>query len=249
MFKKILCSFIFFISWVIVAFGQPSRSIALSFCASVFGLALFWFALLRFEGKRKRFIISTFWFCAVQSVQLSWMATPEYQGEYIYFVYGGLAIWFGLQFGILSLFLPDRLPITTMRILFVCSLWTLIEWGRLFILCGFPWNPVGLSMTASASSMQMVAFFGVFGLSFWVVLVNLLALNIFSTTSKKRILSFGFCCAFPFLFGFAHIYFHDIYKPHSLQNLNVLLIQPGLLPDQKNFFYEKIKKNDRQTVY
>ena len=239
MFKKNASACCFLASWIVVAFGQPSRSPVLSVCSSVFGFALFWFALVRFQGKKKRFIISSLWFLTVQSIQLSWMATPEYQGEYIYVVYAGLALWFGLQFGFLSLLFPDRFPIDTLRILLICSTWTLIEWGRLFILCGFPWNPVGLSMTASAPSSQMVALFGVFGLSFWVVLVNLLALNLFFSKSKKQILSFGSCFVLPYVFGLGHIYFHDVYKPNVFHTLSALLVQPGLLPDQKSFFYEK----------
>lgn len=239
MFKKSVYFCCLLASWVIVAFGQPSRSSSLSLCASACGFALFWFAALKTQGKKRRFVVSTLWFFAVQSVQLSWMATPEYQGGYIFFVYAGLALWFGLQFGFLSLLFPDRFPMTITRILLICSTWTLIEWGRLFILCGFPWNPVGLSMTAYAPSSQMVALFGVFGLSFWVVLVNLLALNLFFFVSKKQIFNFGVCFLLPYLFGCGHIYFHDSFKKNTSPMINALLIQPGLLPDQKSFFYDK----------
>ena len=76
--------FLFFLSFVIVAWGHPDVSPVLTVCSYAFGLALFWIFLFSLSEKKQRFWMSLFWFALVQGVQLSWLATPEYQGIYIY---------------------------------------------------------------------------------------------------------------------------------------------------------------------
>ncbi len=175
--KKSYLLFIF--SFVIVAWGQPDFSRFLSLVASGVGFALFWLGLFSISNPKKRFFLSFFWFALVQAVQLSWLISIEYQGIYILFVYGFLLLFLGMQFGCLTFFFPNRGSLKNKNILLIGSLWTLFEWSRLFIFCGFAWNPIGLSMTAFAASSQLASVFGVFGLSFWTVIANLLFLKAF----------------------------------------------------------------------
>ncbi len=225
-------------SWGIVAFGQPDSSLLLSIAASVVGFALFWIFLFSIEGRKKRFIASTLWFAAVQAVQLYWIATPEYQGTYIYFVYAGFAIGLGIQFGILSLFFPRKAPVPIHLILTIAGVWTLMEWSRLFFLCGFVWNPIGIAMTAHPIPSQITTLLGVFGLSFWVVVVNLLCMNLFYSPYKKKWFQFSGACILPYLYGLIHMAYHDVQNKDS-QALNIALVQTSLLPDEKTFFDEK----------
>src|SRR5580700_7290454 len=82
--------------------------------------------------NRKKFLIGTFWFTAVQLVQLSWMTSIEFQGYYILLVYSLLSLWLGCQFGVLTLFVSKGLGrISMQKALFCASLWTLMEWARL----------------------------------------------------------------------------------------------------------------------
>ena len=227
-----------FLSWALISFGQPHCSAALSIAASLIGFALFWKALIsRWKGKKARFWGATLWFSAVQLVQLGWLASPKYQGIYIFFVYVGLAIWLGCQFGLVSLFLPKRLPISWDRILLLTGAWTLCEWSRLFVFCGFVWNPLGLTLSASPLSAQGAALFGVFGLSFWVVLVNALALNVLCSF---RAFSFGiwaFFAAIPYLWGGLHLSYHKGKRQLEKRNpVGVALVQPALFPDEKSIW-------------
>ena len=227
-----ITAILFIISFVIVSWGQPHISPFLSVLASSFGFALFWIALFRIQGKKARFIYAAIWFFAVQLVQLSWLASPTYQGAYIYFVYLGLSMGLGIQFGILPLFLPQKAPIIFRRILGIAALWTLMEWGRLYILCGFAWNPVGLSMTGFSLGSQLAAVVGIFGLSFLVMVVNLLAVNLLVTRTKKSFFAYGGFLIFPYLFGAAHIEYHNNQQKQK-EPYHVALIQTALLPDQK----------------
>jgi apolipoprotein N-acyltransferase len=204
----------YILSFLIVAFGQPSWCSWLAPVAAVMGYALLW------KG-RPGFWKATIWFTAVQFIQLSWMTAIDFHGVYIVFVYLGLSFWLGVQFGAISLLVRQRLNL--LRILAVASLWTLLEWSRLHILCGFSFNPVGLALAAYVPSMQLAAVFGVFGLSFWVMFVNL-------TLLSRRLALWGGLALFPYLFGLFHLQYQTT---TSDKELRVALVQTGLLPSEK----------------
>lgn len=211
-------------SWIIVAFGQPAWWPFLAPIAATFGYALFWKESLKIPSKRRRFWIALSWFCLVQAVQLSWMTAVQFQGIYIILVWIALCFWLGVQFGLLTLTV-GRLPHVA-----VAALWTLIEWSRLYVFCGFSWNPIGLALTSFIYSLQMASLFGVLGLSFWVVLTNLAVL------AKKRAIWLVLALT-PYLFGVLHVVYHEK-KLKKASSLSVGLVQTALLPPQKIYMKE-----------
>ena len=233
--------FLTLISFGIVAWGQPHFSSLLSTLSSSFGFALFWVALFKVERLEGRFLYAALWFFALQLVQLYWLASPTYQGTYIYFVYLGIALWLGIQFGLLSLFLPESGPIRLRHILGIGALWTLMEWGRLFILCGFAWNPVGLAFTGSLWTMQLAAVFGIFGLSFLLIVTNLLAVNALLEKKKRSVFIYVGVLAFPYLFGAIHVVYHER-EQKGRELYRVALVQTALFPDQKQLYVGKEDK-------
>jgi len=226
---------LFVLSLLIVSLGQPQMSPILSLLASGGGFALFWISM---RGVKKRFLYSAFWFFLVQLVQLSWLASPTYQGIYILFVYVGLSLGLAIQFGVLALFIPKTSSFTFRRCLGIAGLWTLMEWSRLYFLSGFTWNPVGLAHSAYPVGMQMAAIWGVFGLSFWVMFVNLLAVKAFLERRKKALFAWGGFLILPYLFGIFHIQYHDGKNTHDSDPFRVALVQTALLPDQKVYFHQ-----------
>lgn len=233
-----LAIFLLFISSLsIVGWGQPHISPLLSAMASSIGFALFWFSLMRIQ--KKRYLYSLLWFFCVQLVQLAWLASPTYQGTYIYFVYVGLALCLGAEFGILAFFFPKQGPLSFRQIAGISGLWTILEWSRLHILCGFAWNPVGLSLTGYPLSMQLASVVGIFGLSFAVMVTNLTALNFLISRIKKRGVACLCALLFPYLFGLFHLSFHDKHLLNAENPYHVLLVQTALLPDEKEYFVGK----------
>ncbi len=226
---------LFLLSWFIVAFGQPARSSLLCFFSAAFGIALFWIAARRIP--KHRFWWASAWYAGVQLVQLSWLTSIEYQGYYILAVYFFLCVGLGAQFGFLTYFFlaEDRFRMSRpARILAVASLWTLMEWGRLFLFCGFSWNPVGLAMAGHTYSMQFANVWGVFGLSFWVILVN--ALLYFVWHSHRRLLGIGMWALFalfPYFYGFVFLSAAARSPDEPSRSISVGLVQTGLLPSQK----------------
>lgn len=214
-----------FLSACIVALGQPAWIAWLAPVAAVCGYALFWHAVCKEPPSRKRFVIATSWFTLVQLLQLSWMTSIEFQGFYILVVYGVLSIGLGLQFGLLTHFV-DRIPLVA-----TASLWTLMEWSRLYVLCGFSFNAAGLALTATPFSLQTVSFFGIFGLSFWVILTNL-------ALWKKRWKASIILAICPYLLGAIQWGIHHP-RIEGSPTLNVALVQTALLPSQKMYFPER----------
>ncbi len=214
---------LFFLSFVIVAFGQPAWSGLLSFLASFVGFALFFRVLIEIPEKKKRFITGTFWYAGVQLVQSSWFLSHPFY--YIIAPYILLALLWGVQFGVVSLFIEREKIIDWRRILVVCAVWTLMEWSRLFILSGYAFNPIGLSLAANTLSLQSASLFGVYGMSFLVMLVNLLFLRVWIKGPAFGGVAVLFLIAvFPYLYGAVQVKKHSSLIDKS-SRLNALLVQ------------------------
>lgn len=220
--------FLLILSLIIVAFGTPSISNSLSILASIGGYALFWCSLCYF---RRKFLVSFLWFASVQAVQINWMTSIKYMGPFILVVYLFLSLAIGVQFGILSRMI--QFPLTYRKCAAVASVWVFFEWSRLFFLTGFPWNPNGMALAANPYSIQFSSLFGVYGLCFWVIFINLLALKIFvEPERKKNGMIWASCASLPFLFGMGHQIFWEKFMVQGSEK-TVALVQTAILPEQK----------------
>ena len=231
--KKIVffCS-IFFLSFFIVGFGVVPWISWLGYISSFCGFSLFWWALSIVISKKKRFFISLLWFGCVEGIHLSWLSSTKYQSAYIFLVYFCVLIWLGLQFGFLTLLLPRKKTLSVLQILFLSSCWTLMEWGRMFVFSGFTWNPIGMAYANNLCSIQLASITGVYGLSFWMMLVNLLALRFFFLKEKKSLFLWLFWAIFPYFFGGAYLFFQEKNNAQK-ESLSIALVQTNLLPEEK----------------
>ncbi len=217
--------FLIILSFLITALGQPAWISSFGLLAAAFGYAIFWNGMLAFSKMRTQFFIAWGWYAAVQGVQLSWIATTDYMGPLIIPFYFFLILGMGLQFAILSSLIRD--PLSLHKCLAIAGGWVICEWVRLFFLCGCTWNPVGLALACSSYSLQFASIWGIFGLSFWVIFVNLLLL-------KKRLALWASMVVFPTLFGFLQQTWIEKTVPFT-KTLNVALVQTRLAPEEKEF--------------
>ncbi|MES2199186.1 MAG: apolipoprotein N-acyltransferase [Chlamydiota bacterium] len=222
------------VSCFLVAFGQNAWYSWCGPLAASLAFAIHWKAL---DGlsERQASRVSFLWFFSVSLVQLSWMTDREYQGIYIVFVYLAIALACAWQFSFFSRKIRTSLKLDGLSILGLCGLWTLMEWMRLHFLCGFAFNFVGLSLTCHLFSLQMASIFGVLGLSFWVIMTNLMGLRFLkSSKSTSFLLQWIFVILLPYAYGAGHIAYHDLAKRQEEdKSYTVLLVQTGLLPSQK----------------
>lgn len=211
-------------SFLIVAFGQPAWIWWCGLIAAAVGYAIFWRVLLCYPSWKTRFFMSAGWFTAVQLVQLSWFLSHPYY--YIYSVYILLSVLLGIQFGIIGVFITPKRMVRLSSIIAISALWTLFEWGRLFFFSGFSWNPVGLALAGSIYSLQMASLAGVFGLSFWTMVINMLFLRLcIIGKSLRNTLIWGTAALMPYLFGVVHLSIHDRAMAEQSTHLKAVLMQ------------------------
>lgn len=225
--------FLWLISWIVVAFGQPSWSLILSPISSICGYSLFWLTLAKIPEKKLRFFHACFWFMCVQAIQLSWMTATAYHGFYIIFVYLVVLVWFGVQFGCLTVCFPSNLQLSFSDCFVLSGLWTLMEWSRLFVFCGFPFNFSGIALAGFCVSTQLAAFIGILGLSFIVMLINALGFKAFIFPKKSYWLGYLGAITAVYLFGVMHMNYHRFKMKESQINYQVALVQTGLKPEEK----------------
>ena len=226
-------------SFLLVALGQPARIPLLGVAAAALGFALFWRAMLMLQTPRARFCLAMGWFAVVQMVHLSWMSTIQYMGPLIVLVYLFLTLALGVQFGALSLLLRPGKKIGTLQALAMGAIWVLFEWSRLFPCTGFTWNPIGLFLSCSNYSLQFASVFGLYGLSFWIILTNVTALSALQTPfSKSRWGAFSLIALFPYLFGLGQSAYVERLESKPFR---ALLVQTALMPEEKDFYSEQAR--------
>ncbi len=230
-----LSLFSILVSFTIVAFGQPAWFSWLSPLAAALGYAIFWNGVRNLtKASALRIAIAGLWYAGVQLVQLSWMTSTEYHGSYILFVHSALSVGLGLLFALFCFFLFAKKSLSWLRIGALAGMWTILEWVRFHIMCGFSWNPAGMALAAYPLSMQLAAVTGVLGLSFWVVLTNLVGLKELwrEKQPRKGFLRWVGVAIFPYAFGAVFWVFHAGVTQAQV-NSRVALVQTGLLPSQK----------------
>lgn len=218
-----------FISWILVAFGQPAWISSFAPVAALVGYALFW---KRAFASKRPFLLSFAWFAAVQAIQISWMTQTEYMGPFIIVVWLLLIVGIGLQFALLTWLAAKCKPLSLLACAALAGVWVLMEWMRLLPCTGFTWNPAGLAFSVPLLSMQAASLFGIYGLSFWVIFVNLAAVRAALVKTKQAGLAWAVAALFPFAFGAVQLGAHS----EKGEELTALLVQPYLYPNERDLF-------------
>ena len=122
------------------------------------------------------FLAHLWWIAALSdasSIKIPWLMGPAVIGIVLYLaVYPGLCFWLLRLIG-----QGHRLSI----ILLAPALWVLLEWVRSNGELSFPWAGAGYAFARYPMMVQGAAIYGVLGVSAWIVLVNMLWSNAFSS--------------------------------------------------------------------
>lgn len=228
------------LSFIIVALGQPAWCWWCGLIASVAGYALFWTGMLALPTTKQRFFLSFCWASAVQLVHASWFISHPYW--YIYPVWIAIAAFCGLQFALLSLLFNKEKIKSLPHLFLIAAFWTLLEWTRLHIVSGYSWNPIGIALSSHLLPLQTASLWGVYGMTFWVMIVNLLLLRSLVTTKKNYALV-ALLALLPYAYGYLHISYHDRYFARHHTNpdniLSALLVQPAFKPEEIVVFKDR----------
>jgi apolipoprotein N-acyltransferase len=197
------------------------------------GYGLFWKGASLCTTRKESFFCALVWFGAVSVLHLNWLLADRYVGIYIYFFITFLIIGLGMQFGLITLMIGKPKDLTVLQMLGISGGWAICEWIRLFIMTGYSFDPVGIALSGTVTGMQMAAALGVYGLTFWVIFTNLLALRALSRFSWRAMALWGVVATVPYGFGWLHLTWHDQILQKESSSLKVLAVQTALAPEDK----------------
>ncbi len=155
--------------------------LALPFCLGKlwifawFGFVPLFFAL-RGPGRLQSFLLSYLCGIIFWSITIYWLINVTLLGQILLILY--LALYFGI-FGVIV----RRLSTIDHRLstlLFVSSLWVLLEYLRAHLLTGFGWALLGYSQYLNLPIIQIADISGAYGVSFLVMMGNVVAYSVFS---------------------------------------------------------------------
>lgn len=147
-----------------------------------------------------------------------------------------LALYFALFCGLASFF---NRYFYSFNIFLLSFLWVGLEYLRTYFLSGFPWNLLGYSQWNNLPIAQISSITGVYGVSFLVVLVNVLIAKAISfhwqlTNRKQSLYSIEICVLILCItFGHGWLALAHRERVEKLKPINTAIIQPNIAPDVK----------------
>jgi len=109
-------------------------------------------------------------------------------------------------------------------------IWVSVEYLRTFLILGFPWVSLANSQVHYNILAQNVELTGIYGISFWLVMINVLLYDLYKGVNDKKIISLIVIFVFPWISGY-YLYTNQIND--SLKGINILSVQPNIHLDQK----------------
>ena len=206
-----------------------------------FGIVPLLYVLLHQKTYKSIFKISFLWGLIYNFIVLFWIAMNI-----------GTNVWIA----ILTMFIS--VVIMSFNIVLICMIWfrisqsfpqfklvifpiiwAAIEFVRSYGILGFPWTSIANSQLDYLYLIQNSEITGIYGISFWLVMLNILVYQIFFENQNKKYMFFAFgIFIFPWIFGY-YLYFKtDVIVNDS--SLSVTLIQPNInLADKRNFNFKE----------
>lgn len=123
------------------------------------------FFALKDKNKAQAFMFAYFTGIVFWAITIYWLIHVTLFGQILLVLY--LAVYFGI-FGLLysCTLYPAR------YVLFIPSLWVILEYARSHFLTGFPWALLGYSQYKNLVVIQIADVTGVWGVTFLIILVN-----------------------------------------------------------------------------
>ncbi len=94
---------------------------------------------------------------------------------------------------------------------------------------GFPWLSFGYSQARYPLIIQQASIYGVYGVSFWLGLINIAFFNFLRSRSIKNLTLFLAFFVLPIAFGYYRL--HNV--PQSSEKITVGIVQPNIDPNLK----------------
>jgi len=186
-----------------------------------FGFVPLFFALEN-KSKAKSFLLSyltgfIFWIGIIY-----WLVHVTLVGLII------LVLYLALYFGFFGLVIKNyELRTTNSELLFIPSVWVLLEYLRSHLFTGFPWALLGYSQYLNLPFIQIADITGAWGVSFLVMLVNV---SVYSVARRSSLETGGkykyvlpiLCIIFTLIYGYYKIYNSQLTNYNSRIKISVI---------------------------
>ena len=205
-----------------------------------FSLIPFLYTLLRLNELRKILYYSFIWGFIYNFITVFWIG--QNIGTNIYIAIASmLATIFILCFNtIFTTIIWYKLQYNFKKYsLYIFALsWVAVEYIRTYGVLGFPWISLANTQTSYYYLIQNAEIFGIYGISFWVLLINVfLYKSIFENSSNNKYLLLS-CFIFPFVTGYFIIQKLD---EKIVDGYQVSIIQPNVnLIDKRDLNYSGV---------
>ena len=215
--------------------GLSQHPLGLGFL-SWFGLVPFIYVFYNIKIYRQNISYSLFWGFSYHIIVVFWLAfnigAPLFSSVVSMFLTVIVLTFNTVMIGVLWHII--RVPFK--KIFFLPFIWCAVEYSRSFGVLGFPWVSIANSQTDYFYLIQNSEIFGIYGISFWLVLVNVFVyLLIFD--KNKCYLKFSFLFLVPFISGY---FLYTSLEENVVDDYKVSIIQPNI---------DLIKKRDFNSRY
>ncbi len=229
-------SFSLIISGILFGISFPPDSIG--------AIAFFSFTLFLFVIKKEKNYFSAvrsfyIFFLIANLIALYWISGFTHLKDGYLVLAGILTIvvhpFFFLPAILLFTFFRNQLGETIAMSLFP-FLWTSYEWFRSYTEFAFPWLTVGNTQTYDLQFIQISSVFGVYGISFLVLLINVLFVFLYEFKDESKIKSISIALGILLLYFIPKIYGNYILENQKIsetEKISVAIIQPNIDPFDK----------------
>jgi len=153
-----------------------------------------------------------------------WLLTITVPGSIILAFY--LSIFYGI-FGIFTYFVFKY----SVDLLIIPFAWVVLEYLRSILLTGFPWALLGYSQYMNIHLIQIADITGVYGISFILILVNIVIFSFLTKASKKKLNVFASLIILMIMLTYSKIKL-DNFKPWGITRISVI---QGNIPQEQKF--------------
>ena len=221
--------FLVFLSAFLTGISQHFQSLGF---LSWFSLVPLFFVFIQIQSYKKIIKYSFLWGIIYNLISVYWIALNIGTNIYI----GALSMiitvlilsvntiligvfWFKIK-QLLNLNAIYALPVV----------WVSIEYLRSYGVLGFPWISLANTQTAYFYLIQNSEYVGIYGISFWIVMVNVFVYKLICQPTKKYLYRFLLTLILPFISGFLILRNVQLFENNEFQ---ASLIQRNINLDDK----------------
>lgn len=112
-------------------------------------------------------------------------------------------------------------------------IWSLVEYIKSYGILAFPWISLANTQTDYLYPIQIAEFVGIYGVTFWIVVLNIILYSFLLKQSIYKIYLWFIIFLMPFITGF---YLYNNVNEYTLEDLNLSIIQPNIkLSDSRDY--------------